>query len=99
MIISPSFDGKSFSNVLLYSIISLLAMPKKMCREKRVEDMANQEHLDLLKQGVDVWNKWREEHPEIKPDLTDTEYLGPSNDIKYPSITFDHEEMLSGPFL
>jgi uncharacterized protein YjbI with pentapeptide repeats len=32
--------------------------------------MANQEHLDILKQGVDVWNRWREEHPEILPDLS-----------------------------
>ncbi len=31
--------------------------------------MANQEHLDLLKQGVKVWNQWREEHPNIQPDL------------------------------
>ncbi len=31
--------------------------------------MANQEHLDLLKQGVDVWNKWREEYPNIQPLL------------------------------
>jgi len=32
--------------------------------------MANQEHLDILKQGVEVWNKWRREHPRIKPDLS-----------------------------
>ena len=25
--------------------------------------MANQEQLSILKQGVDVWNKWREENP------------------------------------
>ncbi len=31
--------------------------------------MANQEHLDILKQGVGVWNQWRKEHPEIEPDL------------------------------
>jgi uncharacterized protein YjbI with pentapeptide repeats len=31
--------------------------------------MANQEHLDILKQGVDAWNKWREEHPEVRPNL------------------------------
>jgi hypothetical protein len=32
--------------------------------------MANQEHLDMLKRGVDTWNRWREEHPEIQPDLS-----------------------------
>lgn len=32
--------------------------------------MANPEHLDILKQGVEVWNQWREEHPEIVPDLS-----------------------------
>jgi hypothetical protein len=31
--------------------------------------MANQEHLKILKQGVDVWNRWRWENPEVKPDL------------------------------
>ncbi|HEV7858436.1 MAG TPA: toll/interleukin-1 receptor domain-containing protein [Pyrinomonadaceae bacterium] len=32
--------------------------------------MANPEHLEILKQGVEVWNNWRDEHPEIKPDLS-----------------------------
>jgi hypothetical protein len=31
--------------------------------------MANQEHLDILKQGLEVWNQWRNEHTEIVPDL------------------------------
>jgi uncharacterized protein YjbI with pentapeptide repeats len=31
--------------------------------------MANREHLTTLRQGVDPWNKWRAENPEIKPDL------------------------------
>ncbi len=31
--------------------------------------MANQEHLDILKQGVIAWNQWRQEHPELRPDL------------------------------
>jgi uncharacterized protein YjbI with pentapeptide repeats len=35
--------------------------------------MANQEHLDILRQGAEVWNKWREENPEIKPDLSGAE--------------------------
>lgn len=32
--------------------------------------MANPEHLNLLRQGVEVWNRWRKEHPEIQPDLS-----------------------------
>lgn len=31
--------------------------------------MANQEHLDILKQGVEIWNQWRIEHTLIQPDL------------------------------
>jgi hypothetical protein len=33
--------------------------------------MANLEHLDILKQGVREWNKWRQEHPEIHPAFSD----------------------------
>ncbi|MGB8644654.1 MAG: toll/interleukin-1 receptor domain-containing protein [Anaerolineae bacterium] len=31
--------------------------------------MANPEHLIILKQGVEIWNQWRHEYPEIEPDL------------------------------
>jgi uncharacterized protein YjbI with pentapeptide repeats len=34
--------------------------------------MANYNHIKILKQGVTVWNKWRQEHPEITPDLSRT---------------------------
>ena len=37
--------------------------------------MANQEHLDLLRQGVEVWNQWRKEDAENIPDLKEA-YLG-----------------------
>ncbi|MFO7656793.1 MAG: M56 family metallopeptidase [Bacteroidales bacterium] len=29
----------------------------------------NDEHLNLIKQGPGVWNKWRSEHPDKMPDL------------------------------
>ncbi len=32
--------------------------------------MENQRHFEIFKQGVDVWNKWRKEHPNEKPYLT-----------------------------
>jgi uncharacterized protein YjbI with pentapeptide repeats len=38
--------------------------------------MANQEHLDILNQGVEVWNKWRKDHPETKIDLSSTNFNG-----------------------
>ncbi|MEL4898197.1 pentapeptide repeat-containing protein [Crocosphaera sp. Alani8] len=31
--------------------------------------MANKQHLNLLMQGVDTWNQWRKNNPEIIPDL------------------------------
>ena len=31
--------------------------------------MANQEHVKTIKKGVEHWNKWREENPEVVPDL------------------------------
>ena len=31
--------------------------------------MVVQRHYNTLKEGRDVWNKWRKEHPEILPDL------------------------------
>ncbi|NJP08295.1 MAG: pentapeptide repeat-containing protein [Leptolyngbyaceae cyanobacterium RU_5_1] len=32
--------------------------------------MANEEHLALIRQGVDAWNQWRRNDPELRPDLT-----------------------------
>ena len=32
--------------------------------------MANQEQLEILKQGAEVWNRWREENPDVEIDLS-----------------------------
>jgi uncharacterized protein YjbI with pentapeptide repeats len=32
--------------------------------------MANKQHLKLLRQGVELWNRWRDDNPGIKPDLS-----------------------------
>jgi hypothetical protein len=29
--------------------------------------------LDLLKQGVQVWNRWRQDHPDVKVDLSEAD--------------------------
>lgn len=40
------------------------------------EVMANREHLAKLKQGVEAWNLWRENHPEVIPDLSVADLKG-----------------------
>jgi|GEM_PF-1000201 len=32
--------------------------------------MANEEHLAILSQGVMAWNQWRQDNPELTPDLS-----------------------------
>src|SRR5215510_11219760 len=38
--------------------------------------MANDEHVALLKQGVDAWNAWRRYNPDIRPDLSEANLSG-----------------------
>lgn len=36
-----------------------------------MSEVTNERHVRILKQGVDVWNRWREQNPEIQPDLSE----------------------------
>jgi uncharacterized protein YjbI with pentapeptide repeats len=38
--------------------------------------MANRKHLQILRQGVEAWNTWRDLHRDIEPDLTKTHVGG-----------------------
>ena len=37
--------------------------------------MANQDHLELIQQGVNIWNRWRNEH-DIRPTLSEADLRG-----------------------
>jgi hypothetical protein len=37
--------------------------------------VANEQHLQILKQGTDAWNRWRRENPEILPDLSGADLI------------------------
>lgn len=39
------------------------------------ERMANEEQMAILKQGVGLWNQWREEHRDILPAHVPHVYL------------------------
>ncbi len=36
--------------------------------------MANEEQLAILKEGVDVWNQWREENPDVEINLREVHF-------------------------
>jgi uncharacterized protein YjbI with pentapeptide repeats len=38
--------------------------------------MANPKHVEILKQGSEIWNKWREDNPEVYPDINNANLKG-----------------------
>lgn len=46
--------------------------------------MANDEHLKILKRSVPEWNQWREDKPNIKPDLRNAELSG--EDLRFANF-------------
>ncbi|GHO91511.1 hypothetical protein KSF_015590 [Reticulibacter mediterranei] len=49
--------------------------------------MASQEHLDLFKQGVEVWNKWRAGNPLIHPNLSHARFGKRSIDLSNMNLS------------
>jgi uncharacterized protein YjbI with pentapeptide repeats len=35
--------------------------------------MADEEHLKIIRQGVDAWNEWRQKNHELIPDLSEAD--------------------------
>ena len=46
--------------------------------------MANEEHLAILKQGAEAWNKWRLENPTIRPDFIEANFS--RADLRWASL-------------
>src|SRR5437764_925199 len=48
--------------------------------------MADQQQLDLLRQGVTDWHAWRTQHPDIQPDLSGADLSGA--DLRKANLSF-----------
>src|SRR5712692_3307193 len=59
-----------------------------------VKHMANQEHLDILNQGVDVWNKWRDETFFGEPQLKGVNLSG----VNLRSVNLSESELSKANF-
>ncbi len=53
-----------------------VALPQLWPPAKKEGPLANPKHLEILKQGVETWNQWRTDHPDIRPDLAEAELSG-----------------------
>jgi hypothetical protein len=72
--------------------------------------MANPEHLEILKRGVEEWNKWRKEHPAVPPDLNGADLpkanlrganlggLEPSAHQRWAKLLIGLNPLVPGPF-
>jgi hypothetical protein len=56
--------------------------------------MANEEHLAILRKGVDVWNAWREANPGVWPDLCEAD-IGDVNlvEVDFNSTCLDRANL------
>lgn len=62
--------------------------------KKGVSNMADQSHLKKLNEGVTAWNKWRDEHPEILPDLSKAPLQGkPLTEIDFRHTNLDFADL------
>ena len=58
--------------------------------------MADPEHIRILEQGVGVWNRWRQENPDIRPNPQESGSSGkrpPNHEFqRYEPATYGPEQ-------
>ncbi|HZR43089.1 MAG TPA: pentapeptide repeat-containing protein, partial [Ktedonobacteraceae bacterium] len=60
------------SEWLIYAVAIIANVDPGMEEDK----MAQQEHVYLLKRGVPYWNQWRQQNPNVMPDLSNMDLAG-----------------------
>lgn len=76
---SPSEDSRRAGCVVAYAVAWRCIRGENATtgEERRgTGTMANEKHLAILKQGVDTWNAWRQQNPQIRADLSFAKLAG-----------------------
>ena len=50
--------------------------PQSAIQPTKSNSMANPEHLEIIKEGVEKWNGWRDKNPKVRPDLCSANLSG-----------------------
>jgi hypothetical protein len=64
-----------------------------------IDLVANQEHVSILRQGVDIWNRWRKNYPKVIPDLSGANFSATNLGSADLSAAILPEANLSNAFL
>jgi hypothetical protein len=60
--------------------------------------MANEQHLKHLRYGSKSWNKWREQNPDVRPDLSGIPFLADSGVLNLRRINFSNCDLSNSRF-
>ena len=59
--------------------------------------MANEEHLKILRRGVEIWNRWRAANPNLIPDLSgNISHVAYSREAKIQGIDVSGKDWVNG---
>ena len=75
---SPSLARLILKTARLYpAIMTGVVLPSLYWAPLGARDRtADPSHIAELKKGVDAWNAWRDENPDIRPDLNEADLIG-----------------------
>src|SRR4051794_18870173 len=62
--------GPSANRRTRFAYLCRCRVKVKKNRNREGEAMANREQVQRLWRGVSEWNRWRDENPDIQPDLS-----------------------------
>lgn len=54
---------------------------------KGVKQMANPDHIKIIKRGTEAWNAWYDGNPEVVPDLSDWYAIYSISEGNCPDLT------------